>query len=244
MENNKKDSNSSKDSKVERELVIPGDVLTENELKSGMGTYSDSKGTYASQLGVKNIRAGYINVVPLSGRYVPRSGDYVIGKIVDIGPSNWIVDIKAPYPAPLHVNEVPWHVEFGDTARFLNVGNTILAKIQNVDEIKRVHITMNDHDLRKLSGGIVTEISHSKVPRVIGKGGSMITLLKRFTKCRMFVGQNGRIWVDGTPEDIMVAMEAIEKIEAQAQVVGLTDTIREFLETRYSSDAVVKDEGK
>jgi exosome complex component RRP4 len=234
MDNDRVDS--SFNGKSERELVIPGDALGEQELKSGMGTYSDSGKIYASRLGVKNIRAGYINVVPLGGRYIPRPGDYVIGNIVDIGPSNWLVNINAPYPAPLHVNDVPWRVEFGDTARFLNVGDTILVKIQNVDEIKRVHVTMNDHDLRKLSGGLITEISHSKVPRVIGKGGSMITLIKRYTKCRMFVGQNGRIWVDGDAQDIMVVVRAIEKIEAEAQVSGLTDSIKEFLEKHYEAD--------
>ncbi len=237
MKDEVKSSDSSNDTKIERELVIPGDFLSEKDLKSGMGTYTEKDRTYASQLGVKNIRAGYINVVPLSGRYIPRPGDYVIGNIIDIGPSNWLVNIKAPYPAPLHVNDVPWRVEFGDTARFLSVGDTLLAKIQNVDEIKRVHVTMNDHDLRKLTGGLITEISHSKVPRVIGKGGSMITLIKRYTKCRMFVGQNGRIWIDGDPGDIMVAVEAIEKIDAEAQIVGLTDSIGAFLEERYSQNA-------
>lgn len=237
MDNTVKNSDSSTGNKIERELVIPGDRLSEKDLKSGMGTYSDKDETYASQLGVKNIRAGYINVVPLSGRYIPRPGDYVIGDVIDIGPSNWLVDIKAPYPAPLHVNDVPWHVEFGDTARFLKVGDTILAKIQNVDEIKRVHLTMSDHDLRRLAGGLITEISHSKVPRVIGKGGSMITLIKRYTKCRMFVGQNGRIWIDGNSNDIMVAVLAIERIEAEAQVLGLTDSIKAFLEKHYSSNA-------
>ena len=234
MKDEVKSSDSSNE--IERELVIPGDFLSEKDLKSGMGTYTEEDRTYASQLGVKNIRAGYINVVPLSGRYIPRPGDYVIGNIIDIGPSNWLVNIKAPYPAPLHVNDVPWRVEFGDTARFLSVGDTLLAKIQNVDEIKRVHVTMNDHDLRKLTGGLITEISHSKVPRVIGKGGSMITLIKRYTKCRMFVGQNGRIWIDGDPGDIMVAVEAIEKIDAEAQIVGLTDSIGAFLEERYSQN--------
>jgi exosome complex component RRP4 len=239
MDNVEKTADSSTGNKLERELVIPGDHLSEEDLKSGMGTYSDSGRIYASRLGVKNIRAGYINVVPLGGRYIPRPGDYVIGSIIDIGPSNWLVDINAPYPAPLHVNEVPWRVEFGDTARFLKVGDTILVKIQNVDEIKRVHVTMNDHDLRRLSGGLITEISHSKVPRVIGKGGSMITLIKRYTKCRMFVGQNGRIWIDGDAKDIMIAVEAIERIEAEAQVMGLTDAIKAFLEEHYSLDARV-----
>ncbi len=240
MEDNDRVDTSSNNNKTERELVIPGDSLSDSELKSGMGTYFDAGKIYASQLGVKNVRAGYINVVPLGGRYIPRPGDYVIGNIVDIGPSNWLVDINAPYPAPLHVNDVPWRVEFGDTARFLKVGDTILVRIQNVDEIKRVHVSMNDHDLRKLSGGFITEISHSKVPRVIGKGGSMITLIKRYTRCKMFVGQNGRIWVDGDPADMMIAVATIEKIDAEAQIVGLTDSIREFLQSHYGSDEVME----
>jgi exosome complex component RRP4 len=240
MEDNDRVDSSSNNNKTERELVIPGDSLSESELKSGMGTYYDSGKIFASRLGVKNIRAGYINVVPLGGKYIPRPGDYVIGNIVDIGPTNWLVDINAPYPAPLHVNDVPWRVEFGDTARFLKVGDTILVKIQNVDEIKRVHVSMNDHDLRKLSGGLITEISHSKVPRVIGKGGSMITLIKRYTKCRMFVGQNGRIWIDGDSKDMMVAVSTIEKIEKEAQVSGLTDSIKEFLEGHYGSVEIVE----
>ncbi len=237
MANTVKSSNSS-EVKIERELVIPGDYLSESDLRSGIGTYRDKDKVYAYQLGIKNKRAGYINVVPLAGRYLPRPEDYVIGVIIDMGPSNWLVDIKAPYPAPLHVNEVPWHVEFGDTARFLRVGDTILAKVQHIDEIKRVYVTMNDHDLRKLVGGHITDISHSKVPRVIGKGGSMITLIKRYTKCRMFVGQNGRIWIDGNAEDIMVVMQAIKKIEAEAQEMGLTESVKAFLEEHYSANAV------
>ena len=229
-------SASSSGDRTQRELVIPGDFLSESDLKSGIGTYRENDKIFAYQLGIRNIRAGYINVVPLAGRYIPRSGDYIIGKIIDIGPSNWLVDINAPYPAPLHVNEVPWRVDFGDTARYLRVGDTVLTKVQNIDEIKRVYVTMNEHDLKKLAGGHITEISHSKVPRVIGKGGSMITLIKRFTKCRMFVGQNGRIWIDGNPEDIMVAMQVIEKIEAEAQVLGLTESIKAFLEEHYRSD--------
>jgi exosome complex component RRP4 len=236
MSDIEKNAVSSPENKIERELVIPGDFLSDKNLKSGMGTYSDKNGIYASKLGIKNTRAGYINVVPLGGRYIPRSGDHVVGKIIDIGPSNWLVDINAPYPAPLHVNEVPWRVDFGDTARFLKVGDTILAKVQNVDEIKRVYVTMNDHDLRKLTGGRIAEISHSKVPRVIGKGGSMITLIKRYTKCRMFVGQNGRIWINGETDDIMVVMDVIGRIEAEAQVMGLTESIKAFLEEHYSSD--------
>lgn len=214
-----------------REIVVPGELLDSGKMKAGSGTYVSEGKIYASLLGIKSTKSNYVNVIPLGGRYIPVPGDNVIGKIVDISPSNWLVDINSPYPAPLHVNEVPWRVEFGDTARYLNVGDTILAKVLMVDETKRVQVTMKEQGLRKLQGGQVIDISHSKVPRVIGKGGSMIQLIKSHTNCRIFVGQNGRIWLDGEIENIVIAIRAIRMIDEEAQTMRLTERVKEYLES-------------
>jgi exosome complex component RRP4 len=214
-----------------REIVVPGELLDSGKLKPGNGTYVEDGKIFASQLGIKSTKSNYVNVIPLGGRYIPVTGDNVIGKVIDIGPSNWLIDINSPYPAPLHVNEVPWRVEFGDTARYLNVGDTILAKVLMVDETKRVQVTMKDQGLRKLQGGQIIDISHSKVPRVIGKSGSMIQLIKSHTNCRIFVGQNGRIWLDGDIENIVVAIRAIKMIDEDAQTMRLTERVKEYLES-------------
>ena len=216
-----------------REIVVPGDLLSDSpDLKSGMGTFRENGRIYAAQVGIKNIRGNYVNVVPLAGKYLPKAGDMVIGIITDIGPSNWLLDINCPYPAPLHVNDVPWRVDFGDTARYLNIGNSVLVKVLKVDETKRIQLTLKEQGLRKLTSGRIIEIPHSKVPRVIGKSGSMISLLKNYTNTRIFVGQNGRIWIDGEPEDIQLAVEAITMIDKEAHVLGLTDRVKEFLESK------------
>lgn len=214
-----------------REVVLPGDLLDSGKLKAGAGTYVQDGRIYAAQLGIKSVKANFVNVIPLGGRYIPSPGDTVIGKVVDIGPSNWFIDINSPYQAPLHVNEVPWRVDFGDTARFMNIGDTLLAKVLMVDETKRVQVTMKEQGLRKLQGGQVMEISHSKVPRVIGKGGSMIQMIKTMTNTRIFVGQNGRIWLDGDIESILFAIRAIKMIEDNAQASHLTEKVREYLES-------------
>ena len=213
-----------------REIVVPGDLLDSGDLKAGNGTYVHEDRIYAAQLGIKSVKSNFVNVIPLGGRYIPAPGDTVIAKIVDIGPSNWLVDINSPYPAPLHVNEVPWRVDFGDTARYLKVGDVILAKVLMVDETKRVQVTMKDSGLRKLQGGQIIDISHAKVPRVIGKGGSMIQMIKNYTNCRIFVGQNGRIWIEGEVENIVWAINAIRMIEEEAQTSRLTERVEEFLE--------------
>lgn len=221
-----------RNAKPSREIVVPGDLLDNKAGRPGENTYVRDGKLYASVLGVKNVSPNGISVIPLSGCYMPSTGDTVIGIINDIGASNWMVDISAPYPAPLHVNEVPWKVEFGDTSRYLNIGNVVLLKVLMVDESKKIQVTMNDSGLRKLEGGQIVDIPYSKVSRVIGKSGSMIQMLKNMTDCRIFVGQNGRIWIDGDGENAEVAAEAIRFIEANAQTGNLTERVKAFIEER------------
>ncbi|MGB2825887.1 MAG: exosome complex RNA-binding protein Rrp4, partial [Thermoplasmata archaeon] len=193
-----------------REIVVPGDLLSESGLKAGPGTYVESGHIYAAQLGIKTTRSNVVGVVPLSGQYIPIRGDMVIGKIVDMGASNWYVDINAAHQSSLHVNEVPWRVEFGETGKFMTVGDLVSLKIVGVDELGKVQISMKEHGLRKLAGGVVVEVAPSKIPRVIGRSGSMIQMLKNATSCRIYVGQNGRIWVDGDLDSMLKAIDAIK----------------------------------
>ena len=178
-----------------REIVIPGDVLgNADEYKAGENAYELDGKIRANVIGTKTYTNDAVGVTVMGGFYMPVTGDTVIGIINDVGPSNWMLDINAPYPAPLHVSEVPWKVEFGDTSRFLTVGDVVLLKILMVDESKKIQVTMKDSGLRKIEGGQLVEISYSKISRVIGKSGSMIQMLKNMTDCRITVGQNGMIW--------------------------------------------------
>ena len=213
-----------------RQIVIPGEAVGGPGLKPGPGTYSEGGQLFAAQLGIRNERDGLVSVIPLGGRYIPQRGDAVIGEIVDLGPSHWLVDINSPYPAPLHATESPWRVEFGDTSRYLKVGDVIMCHVLSVDEIKRVQLTMQDREARRLSGGVMMEVSPSKVPRVIGKQGSMVSLIKDLTGSQIYVGQNGRIWLDGDDRDTAIAAMAIRLIEERAQAVGLTEAVRELIE--------------
>ena len=225
-----------KDARPAREVVVPGDLLDDSGLRAGNGAYVLEGKIYASRLGVKNVFSGTASVIPLRGRYIPAPGDMVLGTIIDIGPSNWLVDINSPYPAPLHVNEVPWKVEFGDTSRFLKLGDVVMVKILMVDESMKIQVTMNDSGLRKLEGGQIVEIAHSKVSRVIGKSGSMIQMIKNMTDCRIFVGQNGRIWVDGDMVNATVAVDAVKIIEREAQTNNLTERVKDFIASKIESE--------
>ena len=216
--------------KEKREIVIPSQLLGDvNDKKAGRGTFVENKKIYAEILGVLNDNNGFINVVPIKGRYDPFEKDFVIGIVDEPMASSWLVDINAAYPALLHVNEVPWDVEFGETEKYLNRGDCVMAKVLSVDQEKKLQITLKDRNLYKIRGGTMMNVEPSKVPRIIGKKGSMISLLKKYTNCRIFVGQNGRIWIDGEENGVKKVIETIKKIEDESLSYGLTNKIEELL---------------
>jgi exosome complex component RRP4 len=213
-----------------RQIVIPGQILGDiPAFKPGRGTFVENKKIYAERLGVLTIQDNFINIIPLKGRYEPIVGDFVIGVVEEASTSNWMVDINAPYPALLHVHEVPWEIEFADTEKYLNTGDAILAKVLSVDESKKLQITLNDRNLFKLKGGHIIEFEPSIYRRIMGKQYSMIEIIQKYTRCRIKVGKNGRIWIEGDAEGIAKVLQAISKIESEAATFGLTDRIEELL---------------
>ena len=213
-----------------REIVIPSQLLGDvNQKKAGRGTFVEDGKIYAEILGILSSSSHYINVIPLKGRYDPAENDFVIGIVEEAMSSSWLVDINAAYPALLHVNEVPWDVDFGETERYLNYGDSIMAKVLQVDQEKKLQVTLKDRNLYKIKGGQIINVEPSKVPRIIGKKGSMISLLKKYTKCRIFIGQNGRIWIDGDDDGVKKVIDTINMIEDEALSYGLTNKIEELL---------------
>jgi exosome complex component RRP4 len=73
-------------------------------------------------------------------------------------------------------------------------------------------------------------VTPTKIPRVIGRKGSMISMIKQETGCQIILGLNGIILVTGkSPADEQLAMRAIKKIEDESHTTGLTDRITQLL---------------
>lgn len=214
----------------QRTVVLPSQFLGEvGKEKPGRGTFVTKGKIYAERLGVLQQHSGFVNVVPITGIYTPMENDFVIGIVLEAMGSSWLVDINAPYPALLHVNEVPWKVDFGDTEKYLNEGDAVMAKVLQVDEQKKLNITLNDRNLYKIRTGTIIEVGPSKVPRIIGKKGSMIALLKKYTRTRIFVGQNGRVWIEGDNDGIALVLYAMRLIEEESLSYGLTNKVESYL---------------
>ncbi|MGC8993295.1 MAG: exosome complex RNA-binding protein Rrp4 [Candidatus Aenigmatarchaeota archaeon] len=214
-----------------REIVIPGTYLGERKGRKINNCYTEGEKVFSKVLGVLKISDEEISVVPLAGKYMPKVGDRVIGRIEEIEVSGWWVDINSPYKAFLPIGEaLEEYVDLRrvDLSKFYDIDDVIFCKINKVTKNKIIQVSMKDMIARKLFGGTTIKITPFKVARVIGKGGSMIELIKKKTGCEIYVGQNGVIWIKGEKKE--KAMKAILAIEKEAHVSGLTEKISKMLE--------------
>ena len=107
--------------------------------------------------------------------------------------------------------------------QFLDIGDVVSAKIWSVNT-RGIDLSLNGKGLGKLEGGFIFRVSPNRVPRVIGREGSMINLIKEKTGCNISVGQNGWVWIKGNDIDSEIrARKAIEFVTEKVYVEGLTD---------------------
>jgi exosome complex component RRP4 len=116
--------------------------------------------------------------------------------------------------------------------KILGVGEVVVGKITAFDRTRDPTLTIKGAGLGKVGNGLIVNLTPTKVPRLIGRKGSMINILKRETGCEIIVGQNGRILIRGRDsKKVELVVEAIRMIEEQAHISGLTDRIKNFLKT-------------
>jgi exosome complex component RRP4 len=112
----------------------------------------------------------------------------------------------------------------------LDVGETIIAKIVDLDRRRTPILSILGPNLGKVKEGFIFRITPSKIPRLIGKKGSMVNMILRETGCNVVIGQNGWILIQGrNRENEMIIVKVIEKIEREAHISGLTTRVQEYL---------------
>ena len=220
-----------KTEKKERKLVIPGEVIASgDEYLPGDFTRKEGKDIIANRYGlVDGDRV--IKIIPISGIFEPRRGNNVIGRVQDITFNGWIIEIGGPYRAFLPLMESPRFINKNDLAEFANIGDAVISKIFSVKR-NSIDLTLRAKGLGRLEGGRVIKINPNKVPRVIGKEGSMINMIKDASQTEIAVGQNGYIWIKGDFDGEKKAENAINLIAQESSSSGLTEKIEKFLGTK------------
>lgn len=236
--------------KVERILVTPGDKLAEGDYKilTPMTAHKVGNSYYSLVVGLLelNTQEKSLKVIPLKGSYYPRVGDVVIGIVSDVGLTSWELDIRAPFPGVLHAVDYLGRAvnpSKEDLKNFLDVGDVVVGKIDVFDRTRNPVISTKGKGLGKVVNGALVEITPVKVPRLVGKKGSMQSLIESETGCKLIIGNNGRVLVlceDKQYEDIVI--RAIRKIELEAHISGLTDRVKEFILVEKVKRGLIRDE--
>jgi len=221
----------------DKEVVVPGEeIATGMDYLPAEGTFREGETIIASRLGLVNVQGRLIKLIPLSGKYLPKRDDVIIGKVVDVTLNGWIFEINSAYSAMLGLKDAT--SEFirrgADLTKYFTFGDYLVTRIFNVTSQNLVDLTLKGPGLRKLGDGMIIIVKPNKVPRIIGKAGSMVSMIKDYTQCQIIVGQNGVVWIKGEPENEIISIEVIRKIEAEAHISGLTERIKDFLEANKS----------
>jgi exosome complex component RRP4 len=220
--------------KVEnKDVVIPGQILAQGmDYLPGDNTFRDGENIHANTLGLFFLAGRVAKVTALGGPYVLKPGDKIIGQVTDILMSGWRMTTGTAYSAVMNVKDASSRfIRNGeDLSKILAIGDYAVVQITKVTSQNLIDLSMKEPGLRKVEGGRIIRINPQKVPRVIGKKGSMIGVLKDKTGCQITVGQNGFVWIKGaTAENESKAENAVKEIERRSHEEGLTQKMEIFL---------------
>lgn len=216
----------------ERKIVIPGEsIVSGDNYLPGDGVYRDGEDVVAKKYGIVNISDNYVKVVPLSGAYFPRRNNVIIGTISGITMNGWLIDFGGPQNAFLSLNEVPRYINKNELKEFLDYGDSVIVKIWSTNG-KGIDTSMKQRGLGKIEGGMLISVNPNKVPRIIGKEGSMVRLIRNATGCNLTVGQNGVVWIKSEKiENEILAKKIINYIVENSVLVGLTEKVEEYIKS-------------
>lgn len=228
---NVEEKTNSEETESDRKIVVPGEVIESgSDFLPGEGTRREGKDIVSIRFGLLDMNDKLIKVIPLSGAYVPRPGNVVIGQVYDMTFNGWLIDIASPFNSFLSAMEVGRFVNKNDLSETLDFRDIVVAKIKDIKS-RGIDLTMRERGLKKLEGGMLIRINSAKVPRVIGKAGSMVSMLKQETGTNIIVGQNGIIWIGAeSVENELLAKKAIEFIAEKPFIHGLSELVKKFLD--------------
>jgi len=218
-----------------RIIVTPGEIIDKKIRSKTISKYVKSdKGNIMTSLGVIQEGKKSVDILIYKDIYKPSKNDYVIGVVVGYAPNGWIIDIGSYTKAFLPAMEIvkgdfdPRKVEL---SKHLAIGDIVGFKISEVRRLGyflgtiRHEAREKDKKYGKIKDYYLLKIHSSRLPRVIGKKGSMIKLIKQALKCEIIIAQNGVILFKGSIEKFNIFRRVINIIVEKTYASGLTNYI-------------------
>ena len=197
-----------------KEIVLPGSLLTDNNYKLGRGTYKENGKIYSSITGLVYFESEQIKVIPLKVTYSPNYGDLVIGRVTGSSYSSWSIDINSTYHGFLPTTEL-YDKNEPNINNIINIKDMLLLRVANVDEINRVKLTLRSRGLGKFNQGTIIKVKQPTIHFLSEENAFLTTMIQEYTYTDVIIGKNGLIWINGLKENIERIIEIIELIEKE-----------------------------
>ena len=217
-----------------KRFVLPGDFITTAPLQLRDNVVLDGKRIISTAIGLTDVSDDSVRVISLTGVYIPKVDDLVIGTIQYIFGNSWFADINSCYQGMLLGQDVFGRGSYPTTSEMkerLDNGDIIYAKIANSDRQREPLISIADQSLGKIDSGELVKISPTKIPRLIGKHGSMIQTIEASTNATITVGQNGLIILKcDNSTGLKKAIASIKMIDMAQYDANLEEKIQNILD--------------
>ncbi len=199
-------------------IVTPGELVTDDPVwMKGHGTYFLHNKTYSAVAGTVSRVNRLLSVIPLRGRYQAETGDHVIGRITEVGPKRWKVDIGCRQDAVLMLGLV--NLPGGVLRRklesdelqmrnFLKEGDLLNAEVQSIFQngLALLHTRLLKYG--KLRNGIFLRVPALLVVK------SKNHLYALPGNVSAIVGINGYIWLSKTRATTSGPSASLNKTQA------------------------------
>ena len=167
--------------------------------------------------------------------YLPRSCVLVFGVVDSVRYNLWFADVNGPFNGLLPMSLAPWKVEFGAAREQMDIGDVMLARVQEVDEAHNIVLTMKGVGLRRLKEGIMSEISMNHISRLRGDADSTLRQLKEASDCRIIGAENGRVWVDGETDGIAFMRTVLDFVRYEGHMATFIASLEALIEYRRNA---------
>lgn len=239
-------------------IVIPGEQIKSQSYRNREENYLHrvGKGNYVvTHLGVAHILNKRVDVIPYKNVYIPKIGDYVVGVVTSYAPNGWVVEIGSYTKAFLPANEMLKEGKFDpkriDLDRYLKIGDIVGAIIMDLNRYSNILLTLkpvkegvNPRHLGKLTNYYIIKVHTTKLPRIIGKKGSMVKIIKKKIDGDLIIAQNGVIMYRGDYEKFMLLKRILNIIIKYTYASGLTGKVAEILGVNLSEIESNENSGK
>ena len=221
---------------AELRLVTPGMAIGPCAGKRiGSGAIALNDEIIATKLGWAREFNGTVSVDPINSSYIPRSGDLIVATVAEVRNNLWFMNINGAFQGLLPMSLAPWKVEFGAARQHMDIGDIMLARVQEVDEAHNIVLTMKGVGLRRLKEGIMSEISMNHISRLRGEGDSTLRELKEVSDCRIIVGENGRVWVDGDSDGIAFMRTVLDLVRNDGHKATFNASLEAIIDERRNA---------